>query len=168
MLSGAFVGPIMATAKILFSLLCTFLDDWTTPLKDEELKTQYLDFLTALASRYHDLQPWPRLIIPNGNTAVAMHLHGDGSVYLASAVLYPVSAKLRSDTDQVWCASDAYSVMVDAVKHHSVPVCEALGMLEGSTLAAAFIGDNYHHFSSNFPITLNIGSDSTCTLHVLR
>ena len=101
----------MATAKILFSLLCTFLDDWNTPLKDEELTTQYLDFLTALASRYHDLQPWLRLILPHGNTAVAMHLHGDGSAYLASADLYLVSAKLTSDTDQVWCTADAFSVL---------------------------------------------------------
>ena len=37
-LSGAFAGPIMASAKILFSLLCTFLTDWTTPLKDDELR----------------------------------------------------------------------------------------------------------------------------------
>ena len=97
-LSGAFAGPIMATAKCLFSLLCTFLTDWTTPLEDQDLRNQYLEFLTALATRYHELQPWPRLLIPHGYTAVSMHLHGDGSAHLASATLYLVSAKLTNDT----------------------------------------------------------------------
>ena len=55
-LSGAFLGSILATAKILFSILCTFLDDWSSPLQDEELKSQYVDFLTALTNRYNSLE----------------------------------------------------------------------------------------------------------------
>ena len=41
-------------------------------------------------------------------------------------------------------------------------------MLEGTTLTAAFLGDNWVHLSSQFPVTLNIGCDSTCTLYILK
>ena len=170
-LSGAFLGPILATAKILFSILCTFLNDWSSPLQDEELNLQYVQFLTALANGYNSLETWPRLIIPHGNSTVALHLHGDGSQFLASAVLYLITAKNESITDKSWNISDAQSINVDSVskvKHHSVPICEALGMYEGSCLVSAFIADNHHHLASSFNFSLNIGSDSTCTLHLLR
>ena len=171
MLSGAFAGPVLATAKCLFSLICTFLSDWTSPLLYDDLRSQYLDFLSAIACRYDELQPWPHLIIPNGYTAVSLHMYGDGSAQLASATLYLISARLSSDELTAWSPSNAFSILVDSVakvKHHSVPVLEAIGMLEGTTLTAAFLADNWAHLSSHFPLTLNIGCDSTCTLYTLK
>ena len=119
------------------------------PLQDEELKNQYFESLAAIASRYDEL------LIPHGYTAVSLHLHGDGSAQLVSATLYLISARLTSDDQTVWSPSNAFSVLVDSVakvKHHSVPVCEAIGMLEGTTLTAAFLGDNWAHLSSQFPV----------------
>ena len=116
------------------------------PLQDEELKLQYLEFLSAIASRYDELQPWPRLLIPYGYTAVSLHLHGDGSAQLASATLHLISARLTSDEQTAWSPSNAFSILVDSVakvKHHSVTVLEAMWMLEGSTLTAAFLADTF-------------------------
>ena len=92
-------------------------------------------------------------------------MHGDGSAQ------HLVSAKLDSTNTTRWSADAAFFIMVDSVskvKHHSVPILEALGMLEGTIMTVSYLADNFSHISSTFPLTLNIGCDSTCTLYNLR
>ena len=72
-------------------------------------------------------------------------MHSDGPAQLAAATLHLVSAKLTSPNQTSWSADKAYSIMVDSVskvKHHSVPILETIGMLEGTLLTLSYLAPN--------------------------
>ena len=122
--------------------------------------------LRILKDKLHTLSPLPRRVIPDGHRPVCLNCHSDGSLFLASYVMFMTSTNTETNSTTSWnCGAGC------KIKQHSIPAMELCRGLAVTEASSEYI---WKHIESIFPnnhpplFQVKIGLDSDCVLWTLH
>ncbi len=164
-LSGIFLDPLLVSFKIFFSQCCKLGQDWKQQIDDVDFLAEFRGFMEVIQPLYKTLLPWPRNVLPAGNSPRCIHQHSDGATYASSYTLHmasaPIGKALGTAGSECWNVDSG-----SAIKTHSIPLNEAVGLGMGVEATAAYVHSNakvlFKDYKEGDILRYICGIDSAC------
>ena len=125
---GVLLGPTQAALRILFSLVCRVLKDWTSSLHtvDANLDKEARQLFCSLVDIKNRIRPIRRELIPKDHKISKIIISTDASLFCYSFLIYFISEDTTGHT--------ASSLVISKMKIHNVtvPAAELSGIAAGT------------------------------------